>query len=175
MTERSSTKSHAPIRLGIIGCGAIVRAQHIPAILGTGDFELSAVVDRIPENAADTVATWLEIAPDRAAGTHRDKPEVRRFLASSYWVDHTAMLASADCDAVLIATPNNTHEEIAADCLAAGVHVFCEKPVTFTVEGHDGLEALARHHDRIFQVGLVFRYSSVFRYVHSLLSDYGLV
>ena len=162
------------IRLAIIGCGAIVRAQHVPAICSTGAFELAAVADRSAENAADTVAMWLGIEPDREGATHRLKPEVRDFMASSHWASHTDMLASAECDAVLIATPNNTHERIAADCLDAGMHVFCEKPVAFTVEGHRRLEDLARGHDLVFQVGLVFRYSPVFRHVGGLLENEGL-
>jgi len=168
-TKRSTTDRTVPIRLGIIGCGAIVRAQHIPAIRAAGQFNLVAVADHSPEAAADAVVAWLGIPIDREDNTHRRHPDVHAFMERRWWPDHKGLLEGSGVEAVLIATPNNTHEAIARDCLAAGIHVFCEKPVAFTIEAHDELDRMASEKGLAFQVGLVLRYSAVFRHVRSLV------
>jgi myo-inositol 2-dehydrogenase/D-chiro-inositol 1-dehydrogenase len=166
-----SACSTGRIRLGIIGCGAIARAQHIPAIRAAGAIDLAAIADPSRDSAADGAAVWLGIPYDRTGGAHRSYPDVRRFLADSWRPDHAALLAVGGIDAVLIATPNNTHEAIARECLAAGVHVFCEKPVAFTAEAHDDLDRMANERGLVFQVGLVLRYSAVFRHVRRLVQQ----
>lgn len=159
------------IRLGIIGCGAIVQGQHIRAIRQNRAFALCGIVDPDPNQAADGFARWLGIEVDRVHGNHRQHPQVVAFLQSCYFDNVLDLLRSSTVDAVLIATPNYTHETIATQCLHAGVHVVCEKPVAFSVEAHDQLEKLAAVKNRVFQVGLVFRYSDVFRHTQRLLQE----
>ncbi|NIV55919.1 MAG: Gfo/Idh/MocA family oxidoreductase, partial [Actinobacteria bacterium] len=47
--------------------------------------------------------------------------------------DHREMLDAVDLDAVLIATPNDTHVDVLLDVIAADVHVLVEKPLCTTV------------------------------------------
>ncbi len=142
------------IRLGIIGCGAIVRAQHIPAILATDDFRIAALCDSV-EGAARATAALL--------------PSPQRVQCHA---SHRSMLSQTrDLDAVLVATPNHSHAAIVADCLRAGLDVFCEKPAAFTVEAHDRLQAMADQQERIVQVGLTLRYSPVFAHARELVQD----
>ena len=52
------------------------------------------------------------------------------------YADHREMLgAEKDLDAVIIATPDWVHAEQAIACLNAGVHVYCEKEMSNTIEG----------------------------------------
>jgi predicted dehydrogenase len=162
------SSSGSDLRIGVIGCGAIVRAQHVPAIRAAGCFELTAIADPSADAAADVAAAWLDV-PQDPAGAHREHADVRRFVEARHHPDHVALLGAGGVDAVLVATPNNTHLDIVRDCLAAGVHVFCEKPVAFTVEAHDELDRLAAERGLVVQVGLVLRYSAVFRHVRSLV------
>ncbi len=53
---------------------------------------------------------------------------------------------------VTVATPNDTHFEIASTFLRAGFHVLCEKPMTLTVDDAIELDAIARQEDRICAV-----------------------
>ncbi|TAK54715.1 MAG: Gfo/Idh/MocA family oxidoreductase [Gammaproteobacteria bacterium] len=62
-------------------------------------------------------------------------------------------------DAVSIATPTVTHCEVAADFLAAGVHVLVEKPITATAGEAVRLIELARQQGRILQVGHLERFN----------------
>lgn len=60
--------------------------------------------------------------------------------------------------AVLVCTPPNTHVEIARQALAAGAHVFIEKPIADTLEGVDALLEQAKDAGLVLQVGYNLRY-----------------
>lgn len=68
----------------------------------------------------------------------------------------------AECDAVDIVTNTPAHYEIASRALAAGCHVFIEKPVTATPEEAHALEDLMRRADRLVQVGHVERFNPAY-------------
>lgn len=59
--------------------------------------------------------------------------------------------------AVSIATPNGTHYMISKAALEAGLHVICEKPVTFTVAEAEELKAVATKYNRVF--GVMYGYT----------------
>jgi predicted dehydrogenase len=59
--------------------------------------------------------------------------------------------------AVSIATPNGTHYEITKAALHAGLHVVCEKPLCFTTEEAEELEAIAKAKNRV--VGVTYGYA----------------
>jgi predicted dehydrogenase len=69
-----------------------------------------------------------------------------------------AEAARADgIEVVTIATPNNTHHEIAKAALQAGLHVICEKPLCFTTAEAEELQALAAARNRV--IGVTYGYS----------------
>lgn len=62
-------------------------------------------------------------------------------------------------DAAIVATPTETHAEIAATLMESGVDVLIEKPIAPTVEEAKDLLAISRKHDRILMVGHVERFN----------------
>jgi predicted dehydrogenase len=66
--------------------------------------------------------------------------------------------ALADVDAVDVCLPTDLHREAAEAALAAGKHVFLEKPIALTLEDADAIVAAARASGRVFMVGLVLRF-----------------
>ena len=64
-------------------------------------------------------------------------------------------------DAVSIAATTNAHYDIARDCLAEGIHVLIEKPITETVTQAQKLISLAASHHAKLQVGHLERFNSV--------------
>ncbi|MCX7015364.1 MAG: Gfo/Idh/MocA family oxidoreductase [Candidatus Sumerlaeota bacterium] len=97
------------IRMGMIGTGGIARGVHLPGIAAVGGARVVWAAD------ADTA---------RVASFARD------FGIEKTATDYREMLADPGVQAVVSATPNNTHFEIASAALAAGKHVMLEKPVS---------------------------------------------
>lgn len=67
--------------------------------------------------------------------------------------DYHDLLGRADVDAVLIATPDHWHGQMAIDSLAAGKDVYLEKPMTHTIEEAKAVTEAVKKYDRILQVG----------------------
>jgi predicted dehydrogenase len=75
----------------------------------------------------------------------RGHEAIQRF-GGSYYKDYRELLARDDIDLVFIHSANHTHKEIVLDTVAAGKHLFCEKPLANTVaEAEEMVEAVRRH------------------------------
>lgn len=107
--------SNAPIRLGIVGVGKIVRDQHLPALAKDKDYVLVAAASR--NATVDGVANFATI---------------EEMLASEVAVD-----------AVSLCQPPQVRHRAARAALEAGKHVFLEKPPGATVSEVEDLKALA--------------------------------
>ena len=69
------------------------------------------------------------------------------------YMDYRKLLERNDIDAVLIATPDHWHGKISIDAMAAGKHVYVEKPMTHTVEQALELRDAVRRYKKVLQVG----------------------
>ena len=67
--------------------------------------------------------------------------------------DHRKMLERKDIDMVLIATPDHWHTRVCLDAMRSGKDVYCEKPLTLTVDEGRLLVNCARETGKILQVG----------------------
>ena len=68
--------------------------------------------------------------------------------------DYRKVLERKDVDVVSIATVDHWHIKIAVEALMAGKHVFCQKPLTFTLEEDQYVrEACKKYNKQVFQVG----------------------
>ena len=81
------------------------------------------------------------------------------------------VLNDAEVDAVIIATPAETHFSLAMEALRAGKHVFVEKPLATKASEVDELEKCAQAQKLVVMVGHTFIYNSAVRYVKSLIDD----
>ena len=74
--------------------------------------------------------------------------------------DHRDLLESGDVDAVVIASPNDTHKAILDDIFAAPkpLAVLCEKPICTRIEDVAALAGTARAHKAPIWVGMEYRY-----------------
>lgn len=79
--------------------------------------------------------------------------------------DYRKLLENQDIDAVLIATPFNTHSKIAMDALDAGKHVYCEKTMAKGFFGIQNLLDKAKNSQRTFQTGHQYHSSRLYTHV----------
>jgi len=83
----------------------------------------------------------------------------------SAYEDYRQMLAKEKgLDAVLIATPDFWHAPQAVDCLSSGLHVYCEKEMSNTLEGARRMVRAARETGNLLQIGHQRRSNP--RYLH---------
>lgn len=74
-------------------------------------------------------------------------------------------------EAVSLATPTPFHYDIAMQCLAQGVHVLIEKPMTETLEQAEHLAETAEANDCIVQVGHIERFNPAYMELKNVLED----
>jgi predicted dehydrogenase len=132
-----------PVRVGIIGCGAIAQISHIPYTLEYGEkFTLMAVSDISP--------SLMESVGDRYGIPDR-------------YLDCRDLLARKDIEGVIICHSGSHYATILA-ALEAGKHIFAEKPVGWNQREVEEVAARARSSDRILQVGYHKLYDPGFSY-----------
>lgn len=121
------------IRIAVIGCGG----------MGTG--HLGGLVKRAEaENLA---------VPAVCDVYNRRLERAKSICKGEGSTDYRDILDRKDVDAVLIATPDHWHAKITIDAMEAGKHVYCEKPMTHTVEQAISVRNAARKLKKILQVG----------------------
>jgi predicted dehydrogenase len=97
----------------------------------------------------ENVVALCDVDRDYAAKVFEAFPDAKRYT------DYREMLAqSPDIDAVVIATPDHTHAVIAAACMKAGKHVYCQKPLTHQVHEARRLAEIARETGVVTQMGI---------------------
>ncbi|WP_326826780.1 Gfo/Idh/MocA family protein [Streptosporangium sp. NBC_01756] len=97
------------------------------------------------------------------------KRQSERFDAEILTEDHRELLDRADLDAIIVMTPDDTHERIAIDCLQAGKAVYLEKPLHITVEGCDNILRTAKETGTRLYVGHNMRHMGVVRTMRDII------
>jgi len=128
------------IRYGLIGAGMMGR-EHIANLAITPGARLVAIADPVGESLA---------AAKRALGDRADG--VRQFD------DAAALARDGGLDAVIVASPNNTHREVLAPLFDAGLHILCEKPLATTLDDARWVSAQAAGTERVFWTAMEYRY-----------------
>src|SRR5687768_9319576 len=133
---QSSADAPAPVKLAIVGCGAITRASHLPSLA------------RIPGHVVKSLCD-VNIANARLARAEFDLD-----------CDVTSHVAEVigQVDAAIIATPPKFHAPVARQLLEAGIDIMCEKPLASSAAEARELVDTADRHGRILAVGLVTRF-----------------
>jgi predicted dehydrogenase len=82
--------------------------------------------------------------------------------------DYRRVLDLKDIDAVMIATPDHWHTKIAVEAMRAGKDVYCEKPLTLTIDEGKLLERVVKETGRVLQVGTMQRTQSGQRFLQAI-------
>ncbi|NNF12513.1 MAG: Gfo/Idh/MocA family oxidoreductase [Gemmatimonadetes bacterium] len=127
---------NGPIRVGIVGAGAISQVVHLPIFVEREDVEVVALADR---------------------DAHKAEMLSRRYSVPIV-MDTDEMLSIEDLDAVILCTPNHLHEEMAISALDAGKHVLIERPLATTSAGTQRVVDKARETGKVVSIGLPHRF-----------------
>ena len=87
---------------------------------------------------------------------------LNKYAGVRTYSDYETMLRELELDAIVIATPSRTHAHMVRVALNHGLHVFCEKPFTLTVNEGEELTTLARERGAVTQVGYHNRFVGTF-------------
>lgn len=79
-------------------------------------------------------------------------------LAGRFDLEYCTEYRDLDVDAVSLATPSTTHEQIATDLLSSGTDLLVEKPLALDPDAAWNIVTAADEHDRTLGVGHIFRY-----------------
>jgi len=137
-----------PVRIGIIGCGQVTRAGHGPAIDSDRRAMIAAVADPDDENRS------------RLA---------KKYRVPLAYADHRDMLAKAELDAVVITSPPWLHLEHFSDCIDAGLHILCEKPLARTADECREMISLSNKTDKVVLAGHAKRFETGFQKIKEIL------
>ncbi|MEJ7813125.1 MAG: Gfo/Idh/MocA family oxidoreductase [Gemmatimonadaceae bacterium] len=137
----------APLRLGVVGCGAVTERYHLPPLLASPDIRVVAFADPALERAR---ALAKRAGAALALGSHEELP--------------------GKVDMALVAVPNALHEPVAIDLLSAGVHVLVEKPMARSAAECDRMLAAAAAAGVVLAVGHDFRHFPVARFARDLFA-----
>ena len=86
-------------------------------------------------------------------------------------LDYKELLQREDIDAIVITTPDDSHDEIAVAALQAGKHVYCEKPLSITVEGCDRILTAWAQSGKHFMIGFNMRYMNMYRTMKEIVDS----
>ena len=116
------------IRLGIIGFGGMA-SYHEQELGDYKRLEIAGIYDLDPER--------IKVAKD---------------LGYKVYPSKEAMFEDGTIDAILIATTNEVHKDLAIEAMESGKHVICEKPVTLTSLELEAIMKVEKATDRVFTI-----------------------
>ncbi|MBP1990225.1 Gfo/Idh/MocA family protein [Paenibacillus eucommiae] len=142
--------NHAAIQVGVIGCGDIAEQRHIPTIHAFSGVDLVALCDSDIDRA------------ERLAKAY----QVPHVLS-----DYKQMLQRTELDAIVVATPPWHTPYIAMDCLRAGKHVLCEKPMAMDVATAMQVKETELETGYRVQVGFTYRHGLLLETLRSWIRE----
>ena len=134
------------------------------AVIGAGYWGPNLVRNLNEAPGAEPVAV-ADLSPERLDSVRKRFPAVR------VTTDHTTLFDDPKVDAVCIATPVNTHRALAEQALAAGKHVFVEKPLAPTAADAEAIVRAAERAGKTLMVGHTFVYNPAVVTVRGLIES----
>lgn len=145
----------APLRIALIGCGAITEHYYAPALAEAGrhtPVQVSALFDPAEPRLEALQQAFPGAIPLR---------------------DLDALIATTP-DLAIVASPPKFHAPQATALLAAGIHVLCEKPLACSLAEAEQMVAAARSAGRLLAVGLFRRFFPALHTIKTLVSTASL-
>jgi predicted dehydrogenase len=139
------------IRIGIVGTGGIAHA-HMKPYVSFDDVEIAGACDIVPGKARK----------------FRDGYKLKEVPAFDNCRD---LFKNVKLDGVSVCTYNTTHADCSIAALEAGIHVLCEKPMSFTLQEAADMVKASRKSGKILTIGFQPRYDYMRRKVDSIIES----
>jgi predicted dehydrogenase len=136
--------------VAVLGVGGVSLANHIPGLLLCPGVDVLALAD--PDPAA--LERGLALCPK-----------------AEHFADPFAAIDVPGVDAVVIATPNITHKDLAVQAARQGKHILCEKPLTLTLADARAMHAEASRAGVRHMTAFTYRFVPGMRYLKQLLDE----
>ena len=156
---QAAAGSNERMRIGFIGPGDRGFGAHVKSLC-----ELHAEGRKIDLVG---VAEVYEVQRNKVA----DYIKEATGAAPNRYVDYGEMIEKENLDAVCIGTPDHWHHKQTVDSLKAGLHVYCEKPMTKTVEEAFNVEKTWKETGKVMQVGVQSTSLPLWDKVRALLQE----
>jgi predicted dehydrogenase len=143
-------RARGTVGIGLIGCGQVARAVHLPILARLPETRLVAV--------ADTDAGRLAEAGARV-------PHAAQLM------DYVQLLAAVDVEAVIVCVPPALHAEATTAALQAGKHVYVEKPLAATLEEGARMCEAWRQSGRVGMIGFNYRFNALYQEARRLIAS----
>lgn len=138
------------LRIGIIGTGGIAGA-HMTAYKQFKDVEIVGGADIVPGKAKAFLAKW----------------EIKAEAFDSPY----DLIKNVEMDGVSVCSYNTTHAECTIAALEAGLHVQCEKPMSFTLQEAVDMVRASRKAGKILTIGFQPRYDIMRRKIDGIIAS----
>ena len=138
--------------LAVIGCGGLAQSQHLPNLFKVDNAELRIICD-MRQEILDEVGDYYGIKQRE--------------------LDYRKVLADADIDGVVIVTREDSHVPLTLEALAAGKHVYVEKPLAETPEECAKVVKAQKESGKIVAIGMNRRLAPAYQYAKKLLWNNG--
>ncbi|MBW2259591.1 MAG: Gfo/Idh/MocA family oxidoreductase [Deltaproteobacteria bacterium] len=130
------------VKLGLIGCGQIAQAVHLPNLTRLSEVELVAL--------AETDESRLEQAG-------RQVPHAQKFT------DYSQLLSMPEIDAVIVCVPNALHAGVAIAAMEKGKHLYLEKPMATGVEDARRMLDVWQQTGVVGMMGFNYRFNQLYQ------------
>ncbi len=129
-----------PLAIGLIGCGWLARAVHVPILRRLPDVDLIAIAE--PD-------------PDR-------RQEAKHCLpAAIAYADYRDVLKMRDVEAVIVSVPTALHGEVAIAAMQLGKHLYLEKPIAVSLGEADKIVSVWKQSGVVGVVGFNYRFNAL--------------
>ncbi len=148
---------------------SLVNNQHVLGCIGTGDRWDAVGPDAMKH--ADCVAVCdvdkAHVEKGKAKALDSASKKGKEIQVDMY-EDYRRILDRQDIDVVTIVTPDHWHSKIAIEAMRAGKDVYCEKPLTLTINEGKQIRKVLQETKRVFQVGTQQRSEMGLRFLQAV-------
>ncbi len=137
-------------------------------VIGAGDRSIGYLKGTFTKLQEEGIASVVGVADTNSVRAAEGQKDLN---AAACFTDYQKLLAMDELDAVFIMTPDYPHAPIVLDTLAAGKHIYCEKPMATTIEDCNAIVKAAKNAPGLFFAGHNVRFGPTGPVVNKMIKE----